>query len=97
METIQCVLSGKQAVVTEITDKLKDSSSTVVVEYRGLSVAEVTELRRNLRAENVDFKVYKNTMFERACDDCGFAEGKEPPTGEDKLLGLTKASLSTDS
>ena len=58
----QNVLSAKQAVVSEISEKLKNSESTVVVEYRGLTVAEVTELRRNLRAENVEMKVYKNTM-----------------------------------
>ena len=64
----QAVLSEKQNTVNEIVSKIKDSQSTVIVEYRGLSVAEVTELRRNLRAENVDFKVYKNTMAERAVD-----------------------------
>ena len=77
----QAVLSGKQAVVTEITDKLKDSSSTVVVEYRGLSVAEVSELRRNLRAEEVEFKVYKNTMVKRAVDELGFNDLDEALTG----------------
>ena len=77
----QAVLSNKQAVVTEISDKMKNSQSTVVCEYRGLSVAEVTELRRNLRSEGVDFKVYKNTMVERACDDCGFTDLKDALSG----------------
>ena len=77
----KAVLSNKQAVVAEITDKIKNSDSTVVCEYRGLSVAEVTELRRTLRAEDVEFKVYKNTMFERACDDCGFADLKDTLNG----------------
>ena len=77
----QAVLSQKQALVTEISDKIKNSDSTVVCEYRGLSVAEVTELRNTLREENVELKVYKNTMVERACDDCGFAELKDALTG----------------
>ena len=77
----QTVLSQKQALVSEISDKIKNSDSTVVCEYRGLSVAEVTELRRDLRKEDVDFKVYKNTMFERACDECGFEELKNVLTG----------------
>ena len=77
----QAVLSNKQAVVSEICDKIKNSQSTVVCEYRGLSVAEVTELRRNLRAEEIDFKVYKNTMFERACDQAGFEDLKDALTG----------------
>ena len=77
----QAVLSNKQAVVEEITSKIKDSQSTVVCEYRGLSVAEVTELRRSLRAEGVDFKVYKNTMVERACEACGFEDMKDALNG----------------
>lgn len=75
------VLSAKQAVVSEITSKIKDAESTVVVEYRGLSVAEVSELRRNLRKEDVELKVYKNTMFERAADECGYSELKDALTG----------------
>lgn len=86
----KAVLSNKQAVVTEITDKIKNSDSTIVCEYRGLSVAEVTELRRSLRAEDVEFKVYKNTMFERACDDCGFADLK------DALVGPNAFAFSKD-
>ena len=77
----QAVLSNKQALVSEITDRIKNSDSTVVCEYRGLSVAEVTELRRNLRAEDVEFKVYKNTMVERACDETGFGDLKDALTG----------------
>ena len=61
----QAVLSQKQAIVTEISDKIKNSDSTVVCEYRGLSVAEVTELRRNLREENVELKVYNLHMLFR--------------------------------
>ena len=86
----QAVLSQKQALVTEISDKMKNSESTVVCEYRGLSVAEVTELRNNLREENVELKVYKNTMVERACEDCGFAELK------DVLVGPNAFAFSTD-
>ena len=77
----QTVLSGKQAIVSEIEEKLRASDSTVVCEYRGLSVAEVTELRRNLKAEDVELKVYKNTMIERACDNAGFGDLKNSLTG----------------
>ena len=81
----QAVLIEKQNTVNEIVSKIKDSQSTVIVEYRGLSVAEVTELRRNLRAEDVDFKVYKNTMAERAVDECGFDGLKEYLSGPNAL------------
>lgn len=61
-------IKAKSALVEEIAAKLKGSQSAVVVEYRGLSVAEVTELRRNLRAEDVEFKVYKNSLVRRATE-----------------------------
>lgn len=64
----QSVLDAKKAIVDEIATKFNESASAVVVEYRGLTVAEVTELRRLLRAEEVDFKVYKNSMAVRAAE-----------------------------
>ena len=51
-------INAKKVVVEEIAGKFNDSQSAVVVEYRGLSVAEVTELRKSLREEDVEFKVY---------------------------------------
>ena len=70
----EAIINSKKAVVSEIAEKMKQSESTVVVEYRGLTVAEVTELRRNLRAENVDFKVYKNSLAQRAAEEAGMAD-----------------------
>ncbi|WEG15054.1 50S ribosomal protein L10 [Pullulanibacillus sp. KACC 23026] len=60
------VLEQKKQVVDEITEKLRASQTTVVVDYRGLNVSEVTELRKQLREAGVEFKVYKNTMLRRA-------------------------------
>lgn len=70
----QAILSQKEALVAHIAEEIKNASSTVVVEYRGLTVAEITELRRSLRSENVNFKVYKNTMVQRAVDGLGYTE-----------------------
>ena len=81
----QTVLEGKKTVVSEIEDKFKNSGSTVVAEYRGLSVAEVTELRRALRAEGVEMKVYKNTLASIAADNAGFGELKDSLTGPNAL------------
>lgn len=81
----QTVLEGKKTVVSEIEDKLKNSGSTVVAEYRGLSVAEITELRRALRSEGVEMKVYKNTLATIAADNAGFGELKESLTGPNAL------------
>lgn len=62
----------KAEKVAEISDKFKAAQSAVVVQYRGLSVSEVTQLRRELRAENVDFKVYKNKLVQRATEEAGY-------------------------
>ena len=81
----QAVLNEKEALVSLISEQIKESSASVIVEYRGLSVAEVTELRRNLRKENVEFKVYKNSMAQRAVDACGYGDIKEFLTGPNAI------------
>lgn len=60
------VLEEKQQLVSEVAAKLKDSSCTVVADYRGLTVAQVTQLRKNLREAGVEFQVLKNTLVRRA-------------------------------
>jgi large subunit ribosomal protein L10 len=56
----------KQQVVQDVTAKLKESSCTIVADYRGLNVAQVTELRRRLREAGIEFQVLKNTLARRA-------------------------------
>ena len=63
------IIEQKAVVVSEIKDKFENAKSVVVFDYRGLSVSEVTELRRKLRENNADYKVYKNTLTERALDE----------------------------
>ena len=77
----QAVLEAKKQAVAEVSEKFKACGSAVVVEYRGLTVAEVTELRRALRAEEVEMKVYKNSITSRAAENAGFAEVQEHLTG----------------
>ena len=67
----QTIIENKKTIVSEIAQKMKESDSTVIVEYRGLNVAEVTQLRRELRAEGVEFKVYKNSLAQRAAEEIG--------------------------
>lgn len=81
----QTVIDAKKVVVEEIQSKIASSSSTVVVEYRGLSVAQLTTLRRKLRAENIDFKVYKNSMSQRAAEASGFGELAATLTGPNAM------------
>ena len=56
----------KQPIVDEISAYLKDAEAAVLVDYRGLTVEQDTQLRRNLRAAGVVYKVYKNTLIKRA-------------------------------
>ena len=62
----------KQVVVNEIKEKLEKATSAVLVDARGLSVAEDTELRKQLREAGVDYKVYKNTMMNFAVEGTQF-------------------------
>lgn len=63
------ILEKKQAIIDEISDKVKSSASVVLFEYHGLTVTETNELRRKLRETGSDFKVYKNTLAMRALND----------------------------
>ncbi len=58
----------KVAVVGEVRQRLGDATAAVVTEYRGLTVAELAELRRSLTAAGGDYKVYKNTLVKLAVD-----------------------------
>ena len=62
------ILEKKAKTVDEITEKLKNSAGVVFVDYRGLTDEEITSLRRTLRENNADVKVYKNTLTKRALD-----------------------------
>ncbi len=73
----EATLQAKQTVVAEIADKLKRSQSAILIDYRGLTVEEVTNLRNIFRAKNVDYQVLKNTMIVRAAREAGI-EGLDP-------------------
>lgn len=61
----------KVAIVTEVKERLENATSVVVTEYRGLTVAEMQELRGQLRPSGARYKVYKNTLVRRAADEAG--------------------------
>lgn len=80
----------KQPIVQEISDTIKDAQSVVVVDYRGLTVAEDTQLRRQLREAGVSYKVYKNTLVSRAVEGTSFESLK------DVLEGPNAFAVSTE-
>ena len=64
---------AKAAVIEEITERFQKSSAAVLTEYRGLTVAQLTQLRRSL-GEGSSYAVVKNTLTKRAAEEVGFAE-----------------------
>lgn len=89
----------KQPIVAEISEQIKDAQSVVLVDYRGLTVEQDTQLRKELREAGVVYKVYKNTLMNfafkgTACEDmCSYLEGpnaiaisKEDATAPARIL-----------
>ena len=68
------VLSEKQAIVADLTHKLQNAAAGVLVDYKGITVAEDTALRAELRKNNVEYAVVKNTLLRFAVDNCGMNE-----------------------
>ena len=80
----------KQPIVEEISATIKDAASVVVVDYLGLTVAEDTQLRKQLREAGVTYKVYKNTLVSRA------VEGTDFESLRDVLEGPSAFAVSAD-
>ena len=83
------VLSEKQAVVSALTDRMKNATCGVLVNYKGISVSDDTQLRSQLRKEEVEYTVVKNTMVRRAADSLGYS------ALDDKLNGTTSMATTT--
>lgn len=86
----EAVLESKKQLVAELVEKFEKAVSVVIVNYRGLDVAEVTELRKQLREAGVEMHVVKNTMLRRAADEVGY-EGLD-----EVFTGPTAIALSYD-
>ncbi|WP_102264848.1 50S ribosomal protein L10 [Mesobacillus jeotgali] len=84
------IIEVKKQIVDEIAGKLKESKSTIVVDYRGLTVSEVTELRKELREAGVEFKVYKNSMTRRAAEAAELADLNTSLTGPNAIAFSTE-------
>jgi large subunit ribosomal protein L10 len=80
----------KQPIVDEISAYLKDAQAAVLVDYRGLTVEQDTQLRRKLREAGIVYKVYKNTLIKRAI------AGTQFESMADLLEGPTAIAISAD-
>ena len=86
----QKVLESKQQFVSDLAEKLKNATCGVIVDYKGINVADDTVLRKSLREAGVDYFVVKNTLLKRAAEAAGI-EGLD-----EHLEGTTAIALAKD-
>lgn len=86
----EAAIAKKQALVETATTKFQDAAAVVVVDYRGLTVEEVTELRKQLRDAGVEMRVIKNSVLSRAAKAASL-EGME-----DVFKGPTAVAFSNE-
>lgn len=86
----QAVLEQKKATVAALQEKISNSCSGVVVNYEGISVADDTKLRKELREAGVYYAVVKNTLLGYAAENTGLGELK------DVLHGTTAIAISSE-
>ena len=84
------VLSEKQAIVAELTEKIQKATAGVIVDYKGITVEEDTALRKEGREGGVDYAVVKNTLLRFAFNNTGLNDL------DDLLNGTTSLALATD-
>ena len=82
----QAVLAAKTETVKEISEKAKKSQTIIVCEYRGLTVAQIQEVRRALHKEKAEMNVYKNSLVERAVDELGYNDLNSVLTGPNAIV-----------
>lgn len=83
-------IEAKKLVVEEIKDKVSKSKSVTFVDYKGLTVAEDTAMRREFKNNGAEYKVYKNTLLSLALNELGIKEA------ENLLQGTTAVAFSYD-
>lgn len=84
------IVKQKESLVEEIYENIKDAKASIVVEYRGLSVAKLSELRKLLRKEEATITVLKNTLISRAATKAGYAELDKELEGPNALVVAKK-------
>ena len=84
------VLSEKQAIVAALTEKVQKAAAGVIVDYKGITVAEDTALRAECRENHIDYAVIKNTLLRFAFNNCGLNDL------DDQLNGTTSLAVCAD-
>ena len=86
------VLQAKTEIVNEIVQRAKDNKTMLIVTYHGLTVSQLTELRRLLKKEHASLSVYKNSLVERAVDELGYNELNEKLAGPNAFVFFEDAT-----
>ena len=84
------VLESKKAIVDQLSDRIGKATAVVFVDYKGITVAQDTELRNKFREAGVEYSVVKNTLTRLAANKSGFSEFDEV------LNGTTSMATTTD-
>ena len=84
------IIKQKEEEVNKLADKMKDASIVLLTEYRGINVADDTELRRSVRKANAEYCVIKNNITKRALNKIGITDL------DDKLVGPTAVIISSE-
>ncbi len=83
------VLESKKATVDALAEKLQNATAAVFVDYKGINVAQDTELRNQFRAAGVDYTVVKNTLTRFAANKIGYSEFDELLNGTTSMACTT--------
>jgi len=78
---VSAALEEKKQLVEELKEKIGAAQSIVIVDYKGLTVFEDTELRKTLREANVEYRVLKNRLMQKALNELGYTEFDEALNG----------------
>ena len=87
------VLTAKKAVVAELNERLATANAAIVVGYQGLSVKELTVLRKSLKEAGARMEIQKNTLMRRAVDFEGYSALDELLTGQNAIVTSATSTL----
>ncbi len=88
----QNTLKAKEELVSKIAADVKEHQAMAIVEYRGLSVSEISDLRKQLKKENASMVVFKNSLVERAMANLGYTGFDEWLTGPNAYVFLSEVT-----
>lgn len=82
----------KRELVEQIKEQIQNSQSLIIINYKGLTVAQDTEFRSEFRKNSVDYRVLKNTLVKKALNELGYTEFDEALNGPSAFaFGTTDA------